>query len=86
MRGSRSFLLQRNASFIATGSPAARGRMKVNGTPNRQNYFVIFFRTHVIYKCGCGPHNTSWQAACGVRHSDRGLETCDVLYKNVLGT
>ena len=44
------------------GSRAARGKITVSGVPNCQNYFEMS-TVYTVYKCGRGPHKTTWWAA-----------------------
>jgi hypothetical protein len=57
-------------SLCQTGSPIIVGwfagfMWKNNGDlPDHLNYCVKFCSVHTKYKCGCGPNNTTCQAAC----------------------
>jgi hypothetical protein len=44
------------------GSAAASGQITLSGIPNCLNYSEIF-GIYTIYKCGRGPHNTTWWTA-----------------------
>jgi hypothetical protein len=45
------------------GSRTALGKITASNISNCPNYCVVFYNIHIIYKCGCSLHNTTWQSA-----------------------
>jgi hypothetical protein len=48
--------------LLCAGSLDARGKITVSGIRNRLKYCVICV-VYTQFKCGRGPHNTTWRAA-----------------------